>query len=46
MNQGIKMIIYPVKDIARAKNVFGKFLAVEPYETSRIMSDLRSEIRT
>jgi predicted enzyme related to lactoylglutathione lyase len=31
MNQGIKTIIYPVKDIARAKSVFCKFLGVEPY---------------
>jgi len=31
MNQGVKTIIYPVKDIARAKTVFSKFLSVEPY---------------
>ena len=31
MNQGIKTIIYPVNDIARAKTVFSKFLGVEPY---------------
>jgi hypothetical protein len=30
MNQGIKTIIYPVQDIARAKTVFCKFLGVEP----------------
>ncbi|MGH8282320.1 MAG: VOC family protein [Gammaproteobacteria bacterium] len=31
MNQGIKTIIYPVKDIARAKTLFRKLLGVEPY---------------
>jgi predicted enzyme related to lactoylglutathione lyase len=31
MNQGIKTIIYPVKDIAQAKALYGKLLGVEPY---------------
>jgi predicted enzyme related to lactoylglutathione lyase len=31
MNQGIKTIIYPVKDITRAKTVFSKFSDVQPY---------------
>jgi len=31
MNQGIRTIIYPVKDIARAKTLFRKLLEVEPY---------------
>ena len=31
MNQGIKTVIYPVKDIARAKTLFSKLLGVEPY---------------
>ena len=31
MNQGIKTIIYPVKDIAAAKALFRKLLGVEPY---------------
>ena len=31
MNQGIKTVIYPVKDITRAKTLFNKFLGVEPY---------------
>jgi predicted enzyme related to lactoylglutathione lyase len=31
MNQGIKTIIYPVRDVARAKTMFAKFLGVEPY---------------
>ena len=30
-NQGIKTVIYPVKDIARAKALFRNFLGVEPY---------------
>jgi predicted enzyme related to lactoylglutathione lyase len=31
MNKGIKIIIYPVKDITKAKTLFHKFLGVEPY---------------
>jgi len=31
MNQGIKTIIYPVKDIAGAKALFSKLLGIEPY---------------
>lgn len=31
MNQGVRTIIYPVKDIARAKTLFCKLLGVEPY---------------
>src|SRR5512139_3362546 len=31
MNQGIRTIIYPVKDIARAKALFQELLGVEPY---------------
>jgi predicted enzyme related to lactoylglutathione lyase len=31
MNQGVRTIIYPVKDIARAKTLFRKLLGVEPY---------------
>src|SRR6476659_9887430 len=31
MNKGIKIIIYPVKDITQAKTLFHKFLGVEPY---------------
>ena len=31
MNQGIKTIIYPVKDIAQAKAQFKALLGVEPY---------------
>jgi predicted enzyme related to lactoylglutathione lyase len=31
MNQGVKTIIYPVKDMAKAKALFTKLLGVEPY---------------
>ncbi len=31
MNQGIKIVVYPVKDIARAKALFRELLGVEPY---------------
>ena len=31
MNQGIRTVIYPVKDIAEAKMLFSKLLGVEPY---------------
>ena len=31
MNQGIKTVIYPVKDITGATTLFRKFLGVDPY---------------
>jgi predicted enzyme related to lactoylglutathione lyase len=31
MTEGVKTIIYPVKDLARAKTLYGKLLNVEPY---------------
>ena len=31
MNQGIKTVIYPVKDLARAKALYTKLLGIEPY---------------
>ncbi len=31
MNQGIRVFICPVKDIARAKTLYSKLLGVEPY---------------
>ena len=31
MTQGMRTIIYPVKDIAQAKKLYGKLLGVEPY---------------
>ena len=34
MNQGIRTVIYPVTDLARAKATFSNFLGVEPYVDS------------
>ncbi len=34
MNQGVKTIVYPVKDIARAKAEFRTLLGIEPYADS------------
>ena len=31
MNQGIKTVIYPVKDIAQAKTLYSELLGEEPY---------------
>jgi len=31
MNQGISLVVYPVKDIAQAKTLYSTFLGVEPY---------------
>ncbi|MHB8625385.1 MAG: VOC family protein [Aggregatilineales bacterium] len=31
MNQGIKLTVYPVKDIAQAKALYGNLLGVAPY---------------
>jgi predicted enzyme related to lactoylglutathione lyase len=31
MNQGVRTIIYPVKDLARAKALFRTLLGIEPY---------------
>ncbi|MCL5283161.1 MAG: glyoxalase [Armatimonadetes bacterium] len=31
MNKGVKTIVYPVKDMARAKTLFRTLLGVEPY---------------
>ncbi len=31
MNEGVKTIVYPVKDLARAKSLFRGLLGVEPY---------------
>ncbi len=34
MSQEIKLIVYPVKDFAAAKKLYGTFLGVEPYADS------------
>ena len=31
MNQGIRTVVYPVSDLARAKAIFHKLLDIEPY---------------
>ncbi len=31
MNQGIRLFLYPVKNIARAKTLYSTFLGIEPY---------------
>ena len=31
MNKGIKIVLYPVKDMTQAKTLFRKLLGVEPY---------------
>jgi hypothetical protein len=34
MAQNIKLIVYPVKDIEKAKSFYSKFLNTEPYLAS------------
>jgi predicted enzyme related to lactoylglutathione lyase len=34
MNQGIRVVVYPVSDLAKARARFTKFLGVEPYVDS------------
>ncbi len=41
MNQGIKTVIYPVKDIAEAKALFSKLLGVEPYADTAYYAGFR-----
>jgi extradiol dioxygenase family protein len=31
MTEGVKTIIYPVKDLAKAKTLYSKLLGVEPF---------------
>ncbi len=41
MNQGISLIVYPVKDIAQAKALYSAFLGVEPYVDSPYYAGFR-----
>jgi hypothetical protein len=34
MNDGVRTMIYPVKDVGRAKGLFGKLLSSEPHVDS------------
>jgi predicted enzyme related to lactoylglutathione lyase len=34
MNKGIKLLVYPIKDIAKAKKLYSTLLGVEPYVDS------------
>jgi hypothetical protein len=45
MNQGVKVFICPVKDIARAKTLYSKLLGIEPILTRLIMLALKSETK-
>jgi predicted enzyme related to lactoylglutathione lyase len=31
MNQGVRLLVYPVKDIAKSKRLYSALLGVEPY---------------
>jgi predicted enzyme related to lactoylglutathione lyase len=31
MNAGIKLVVYPARDLARAKTLYGKLLGIAPY---------------
>ena len=35
MNKGIRTVVYPVKDLAKAKVLFRELLGVEPYARRR-----------
>jgi len=43
MNQGIRLLIYPVKDIARAKTLYSKLLGIEPYANEAYYVGFRFE---
>ena len=37
MNKGITLVIYPVKDLAKAKTLYSNFLGINRTRISRIM---------
>jgi len=41
LSQGVKIIIYPVKDVARAKTLFGELLGIKPYVDSPVYVGFR-----
>jgi predicted enzyme related to lactoylglutathione lyase len=43
MNQGLKTIIFPVRDLAVAKKVFGSLLGTEPYVDEPYYAGFRLE---
>ncbi len=43
MTEGIQSIIYPVKDLAKAKTLYSELLGVEPYEPDRLREGCRRE---
>jgi hypothetical protein len=45
MNQGIRTVVYPVKDLARAKALYRQLWGVEPYANDAITSASRRTAR-
>ena len=45
MTSGIRTVIYPVKDLAQAKTLYGKLLGVAPTWTSLTTSGSVSETK-
>jgi len=45
MNQGVKVFICPVKDIAQAKTLYSKLLGNSPMLIALIMLALKSETK-
>jgi predicted enzyme related to lactoylglutathione lyase len=43
MNQGIQTVIYPVKDLAKAKALFRELLGVDPYADSPYYVGFKAE---